>query len=435
MASDSQGPPSSRFQRLRRLAGLGAQLSGDAVSRGVRRLAGSDVSSLSRGSAEKLVATLGDLKGAAMKLGQAASMDPDLFPPEIRAVLSRLQNEAPSMPYARVAEVVEEELGGAPERLFAAFDREPMAAASLGQVHRARLHDGREVAVKVQYPGIDTALKSDLENVGLVVRTLARTGKTLDGRAYFRELAEQLTQELDYRREGQLARQFARASAALPDIVVPQVIEERTSSRVLTLEYLAGVSLKAFLTSGADNAERLRVSGLLIRALHGAFLVDGTVHADPHPGNFLLLPDGRLGVLDFGSVKHFSRGFFEAHRDVFRTVVEQEPLDSLALVRRVGFTVDLPDAEAAPLLDELLHLSGRPLRTGDYDYAQDTLPADIRRLFVREAGKFVHIRPPAEGVMFVRAFGGLLQNLRMLGARGDFRPFYRSLLPLLPPKP
>jgi hypothetical protein len=106
---------------------------------------------------------------------------------------------------------------------------------------------------------------------------------------------------------------------------------------------------------------------------------------------------------------------------------------SLALVA-AGFTVDRR-REAAPLLDELLHLSGRPLRTGDYDYAQDTLPADIRRLFVREAGKFVHIRPPAEGVMFVRAFGGLLQNLRMLGARGDFRPFYRSLLPLLPPKP
>ena len=124
------------------------------------------------------MATLGDLKGAAMKLGQAASMDPDLFPRRSGPSLSRLQNEAPSMPYARVAEVVEEELGGAPERLFAAFDREPMAAASLGQVHRARLHDGREVAVKVQYPGIDTALKSDLENVGLVVRTLARTGKS-----------------------------------------------------------------------------------------------------------------------------------------------------------------------------------------------------------------------------------------------------------------
>jgi len=431
MAKEPDGPPSTRLARLRKLAGLGAQLGSDALSRGVRRLTGSDPSSLSRGTAEKLVETLGDLKGAAMKLGQAASMDPDLFPPEVRAVLARLQNEAPPMPFETVAAVVEDELGGSPDTLFAEFGRVPMAAASLGQVHRARLRDGREVVVKVQYPGIDRALRSDIDNLGLVVKTMALAHRALDGRQYFHELAEELAHELDYSREGRLAQEFARASARLPDVVIPQIVEERTSTRVLTMQLVPGQTLKAFLASGPDNSERLRVSGLLIRAVHGSFLFDGTVHADPHPGNFMVMPDGRLGVLDFGSVKRFSQAFFEGHRDVFRTVLEQKPIDVVALVRRVGFTVDLPDAEARPLLAELLHIAGRALRTDDYDYGNDTMAPDSRKLVAHHAGQFLKMRPPAEGVMFVRAFGGLQQNLRLLGARGDFRPFYRSLLPLL----
>jgi len=431
MARDPDGPPSSRFARLRKLAGLGAQLGSDALARGVKRLAGSEPNRISRSTAEKLVETLGDLKGAVMKLGQAASMDPDLFPPEVRAVLARLQNEAPPMPFERVAAVLDDELGGTPDELFAEFSREPMAAASLGQVHRARMRDGRDVVVKIQYPGIDQALRSDIDNLGLMVKTMALAHRALDGRQYFRELAEELAHELDYSREGRLAREFARASARLPDIVVPEVVDERTSTRVLTMQHIPGQTLKTFLASQADNAERLRVSGLLIRAIHGAFLVDGTVHADPHPGNFLVMPDGRLGVLDFGSVKRFSREFFEGHRDVFQVVLEQKPIDALALVRRVGFTVELPDEEARGLLDELLHIAGRALRTDDYDYAHDTMAPDSRKLFASHAPQFLKIRPPAEGVMFIRAFGGLQQNLRLLGARGDFRPFYRSLLPLL----
>jgi len=431
MAREPGGPPSSRFARLRKLAGLGAQLGTDALARGVKRLAGSDPTSLSRGTAEKLVEILGDLKGAAMKLGQVASMDPDLFPPEVRAVLARLQNEAPPMPFERVAAVLEDELGGTPDELFAEFSREPMAAASLGQVHRALLHDGRDVVVKIQYPGIDQALKSDIDNLGLVVKTMALTHRALDGRQYFHELAEELAHELDYSREGRLAREFATASARLPDVVVPEIVDERTSTRVLTMQRIPGHTLRTFLASQPGNAERLRVSGLLIRAIHGSFLVDGTVHADPHPGNFMVMPDGRLGVLDFGSVKRFSREFFEGHRDVFRLVLEQKPIDVLALVRRVGFTVELPDDEARALLEELIHLAGRALRTDDYDYAHDTMAPDSRKLFARHAAQFLKIRPPAEGVMFIRAFGGLQQNLRVLGARGDFRPFYRSLLPLL----
>src|SRR5450755_1547746 len=247
MAEQSSGPPSSRFKRLSRLAGLGAALGTDAVARGMKRLAGADPTGLSLATAERLVATLGGLKGAAMKLGQAASMDSDLFSPEVLGVLSRLQNEAPPMPFGRVRAVVEEELAASLEALYAEFSPEPLAAASLGQVHRARLRDGRAVAVKVQYPGIDQALKSDLDNLGTLVKAMALTSRAMDGRAYFREVCEELMHELDYRREGRLARDFARASARLPDVKVPEVVEELTTSRVLTLELLEGQTLKSFL--------------------------------------------------------------------------------------------------------------------------------------------------------------------------------------------
>jgi predicted unusual protein kinase regulating ubiquinone biosynthesis (AarF/ABC1/UbiB family) len=201
---DGSLPPGGRFDRFRRLAGLGAQLGADVVRSGARRIAGLDGAEpelLSKGTAEKLVATLGSLKGAAMKFGQMAAMDPDLLTPEVRQVLARLQNQAPAMPYAQVARVVEEELGQPPERLFAHFERAPFAAASLGQVHRARLADGREVAVKVQYPGIRKSLEADLANVGLLVRTVSLAGKGLDGSAYYAELCRELLLELDYRRE------------------------------------------------------------------------------------------------------------------------------------------------------------------------------------------------------------------------------------------
>jgi predicted unusual protein kinase regulating ubiquinone biosynthesis (AarF/ABC1/UbiB family) len=431
MALPKGGPPSSRFRRFTKLAGLGAALGSDAVARGMKRLAGVDPTGLSLATAERLVATLGGLKGAAMKLGQAASMDPDFFSPEVLGVLSRLQNEAPPMPFSTVREVVQEELGGTLEQLYRDFSELPMASASLGQVHRAHLHDGRAVAVKVQYPGMDVALRSDLDNLGTLVKAMARTSRALDGRTYFREVAQELTFELDYRREARLAADFARATARLPDVKVPEVVEALTSLRVLTLELLPGQTLKAFLASGASNAERLRVSGLLIRALHGTFLLEGTVHADPHPGNYMVMPDGRIGVMDFGSVKTFSRPFFLAHRDVFQKVVEQTPFDVLGLARAVGFSVDIPDTEARPLLEALIQLAGRPLRTADYDYGADTVPADTRQLFARNAAKMLKLRPPPEGVFFFRAFGGLQQNLRVLGARGDFRPFYRSLVSLV----
>jgi predicted unusual protein kinase regulating ubiquinone biosynthesis (AarF/ABC1/UbiB family) len=429
-SSDEKLPPQGRFQRFRKLATLSAQLGTDMVGRGVRRMVGGEAELLSRGAAEKLVATLGDLKGMAMKFGQAVSMDPDLLTPELRAVVSRLQNQAPPMGWATVARVVEEELGAPPDQRFAHFERAPMAAASLGQVHRARLADGREVAVKVQYPGVAEGLQNDLQAMGVLVKTVSRTSRALDGTAYFRELQAELLLELDYLREARLARELARATAGMPELKVPAVVDTHTAARVLTLELLPGRTLKDFAADGEDNTERFRVSRLLVRATYGPFFRAGLIHGDPHPGNFLVMPDGRLGLLDFGSIKHFAPHFVDANRSIFLDVVRGAPHDVVQRCREAGFTWETPDAEVEPLMEQVFQVAGRSMRSEDYDYAADTTARDLRQLFATNATRMLKVRPPPEGMFFFRSTGGLALNLKLLGARGDFRAVYHELAEL-----
>ena len=425
--AEPKDPPKGRFERFRKLATLSAQIGSDVVKSGVKRFAGSETELLGKITAERLVATLGDLKGAAMKIGQAASMDPDLFSPDVQKILSRLQNQAPAMSYARVEETIEAELGAKPLALFRTFDETPTAAASLGQVHRATLEDGREVVVKIQYPGMEQALKSDLNNLGALVKAVSLTSKSLDGRTYYKEIARELTAELDYEREARLAEEFRVACVPFPDLKVPDVVLSRTSLRVLTLEFLPGITLKDFLQSEPSDDARFKVSRLLIRAINGPFLMDGVAHADPHPGNFMVMPDGRLGIMDFGSIKRFSPAFVAAHRGTFRAVVTGEHIDVLKLVRSVGFEVALPDAEAVLVLDQILHIAGRALRTDSYDYAQCKIAIDMRNYFASNAPKLLRLRPPPEAILFFRSFGGLAQNLRALAAKGDFRAVYVEL--------
>ncbi|MCA2980455.1 MAG: AarF/ABC1/UbiB kinase family protein, partial [Myxococcaceae bacterium] len=304
MAKDDDFKPSTgRLARFAKLASLSAKLSAGVGARAVKRFARKDgedasVSLLGAGAAEKLVETLGDLKGVAMKIGQTISMDPDLLTPEIRAVVAKLQNQAPPMPWATVKQVVTEQLGRPPSEVYASFDETPLASASLGQVHRAMTKGGETVAVKVQYPDIATAIHADLENLSAMVAMVATTSRLTQGKDYFRELQQGVLEELDYEVEAERSRRFSQALAPFPDLKVPRVFDELTAERVLTLEFLEGETLKEFLARGAthSNDERFRIARLLTRVTWGPFLATGLVHADPHPGNFLLLPDGALGV-------------------------------------------------------------------------------------------------------------------------------------------
>jgi predicted unusual protein kinase regulating ubiquinone biosynthesis (AarF/ABC1/UbiB family) len=430
--ADSKTPPAGRLTRLGKLASLSARVSTGFAARAAARVMGRDPDALEKQATERLVNTLGELKGAAMKLGQAMSMDSEALPPELRAVLSRLQNEAPALPWSEIEKVLRSELDKSPGEAFAEIDEKPVAAASLGQVHRAFLHDGREVAVKVQYPGIAEAIKSDFINLGLLAGALGKASKSLDMKEYYEEFRREVSLETDYQREAVLLGQYQKLMRPFPQLFTPEVVPSHSTAKVLTLTFVRGQSLSAFAASDVDNAGRMRVSEQLIQAIYGPFLMGGEVHADPHPGNFLVTPDGRLAVLDFGSVKTFSPSFVGACRDFYRRALTTPEADLVDVVKRAGFRVELEDAVARPVLQEIHDLALQSVATHDYDYATDKVSSGVRELAVRHRHAMLRIRPPAEGTMFARAIGGCSQNLRVLGGRGDFRAIYEKLLPMIP---
>jgi predicted unusual protein kinase regulating ubiquinone biosynthesis (AarF/ABC1/UbiB family) len=430
--ADDEHVPAGRLRRLSRLAYLTARTTGDVLAaQARRRLSGNEVPHDDlRKAGERILATLGELKGAALKLGQALAMDPDALPEEARGVVAKLLSQAPErMEFAQVAEVVRAELGEEPDDLFAAFEREPMAAASLGQVHAARMPDGREVVVKVQYPGIEKALENDLANAAVLVRGFALTGQALDGRAYYDELRASLLRELDYVQEAAQADAYRTAAERYPELVVPDVVRERSSRRVLCLTRIRGTPLLDFMESGAPAEERFRVARLLIFAIWGPFYARRLVHADPHPGNFFVLPDGRLGVLDFGSTKVLSERF----AGVYRVFLEENAAgrahpDVGPMLKKAGFRFLGDDEEDAfEFCQRLANIVQRPIQSETYDFASEGLFWEVKRAFRSDPRLGLTIKPPPEALLFYRSAAGLAQDLRLLKARGPVRAVLKEI--------
>jgi predicted unusual protein kinase regulating ubiquinone biosynthesis (AarF/ABC1/UbiB family) len=426
--SKTRNPPVGRLARLGRVAALSARGSAGLAMRALRKVAGADTQETERSTIGHLVQTLGEMKGVAMKLGQALSMDVDALPPELRKIVASLQSEAPPLAAEEIVAIIDEELGAPPERLFAEFDPKPLASASLGQVHAARLKDGREVVLKVQYPGIAEAVEADLANLATVARAAGLTSKLLDGRAYVEEMRREISRETDYLQEAEQARAFRALLAAEPDLLAPEPIPERSSARVLCLTRVRGQTLQQFIDSNPDADARWRVSDQLIRAIHGPFYAAARIHADPHPGNFLVTPDGKLAVLDFGCVKSFREDFVNTIQTFLAAELRGQSYDVLAGVRAAGFTVDTDEATARSLLADIMDIGTRPLRTDSYDYASDATVVDMRALGLRRMKDFLQVRPPPEAVMLGRAVSGCAQNLRALGGRGNVRAIYLRLI-------
>jgi predicted unusual protein kinase regulating ubiquinone biosynthesis (AarF/ABC1/UbiB family) len=266
-------------------------------------------------NARRIADTMKELRGPLMKVGQLLSTHAEALPGEYGEILRSLQSSAPPMSYATIREVVTRDLGEAPETLFKTFSREALAAASLGQVHRATLPDGTEVAVKVQYPGADASVDGDLKNLKLgasmVKRLLADVvgNERLDFTPVAEEIAEHLAQETDYCREAYNARLLGRLFEGVDWVVIPRVHTKFSGLRVITYDYLDGEDLGEALKNG--DLER---RALIVRRLSDAFWLQlmrgGVLHADPHPGNYRVMADGRLGILDFGCVKIFDEERF-----------------------------------------------------------------------------------------------------------------------------
>ncbi|MSW42865.1 MAG: phosphotransferase, partial [Actinobacteria bacterium] len=289
-------------------------------------------------TAEQLFKVLGELKGGAMKVGQAMSIFEAALPEEVagpyRATLTKLQDSAPPLPAATVHAVLADELGKDWRKRFSHFDDTPAAAASIGQVHRAVWRDGREVAVKIQYPGAGKALMADLSNAVRLARLFANLAPGLDIKPLIAELKERVVEELDYLAESESQRTFAAAFEGDPDFAIAHVLA--AAPNVIVTEWLEGKPLSKVIASG-KRAERNHAGLLYQRFLLAGPARAGLLHADPHPGNFRITPDGRLGVLDFGAVAHLPDGMPPALGRLLRIALDGDADSVTVGLRDEGF--------------------------------------------------------------------------------------------------
>jgi predicted unusual protein kinase regulating ubiquinone biosynthesis (AarF/ABC1/UbiB family) len=361
MAPENEKIPTSRVRRTATVATLAAS---EAVKQfgtraaNVARDEDAAEEAMSRRqleTAKQIVAVLGTMKGAAMKLGQVMSfLDVGLVPEEHREEfqreLAKLRDAAPTVSFKQMRRVIEDDLEEPLDEVFSEFDQEPIAAASIGQVYRARLaKDDREVAVKVQYPGVAGAVRADMQNLDMIMRLLKRMAPGLDVKAVTREIRERIEEELDYELEAQNQRALARIFAGHPFIVVPEVVSSLSRERVLVSDYVRGVGFEE-LKEGSQ-AERDRLGEIVFRFFLGCLYRHHQFSGDPHPGNFLLLDDGRVAFLDFGLFKRMDAAAVELELACQRAVVEEQPATLHRLLAESGFLPEPDRVDAESLLE------------------------------------------------------------------------------------
>jgi predicted unusual protein kinase regulating ubiquinone biosynthesis (AarF/ABC1/UbiB family) len=366
--TDEEEIPGGRLQRSAR---LGAAIGGQAT-----RYAGTKAANIARSSekaqerlegrhietALRMASLLGEMKGAAMKIGQMASfIDTDFLPPEYREIyqdqLSRLRAHAPSMPWEKVREVLAEEYErDDPEAVFRSIEHEAIAAASIGQVHRATLKDGSAVAVKVQYPGVAEALESDMANAGILVRLAKALAPGLDAKAIAAELRERVLEELDYEFEAQNQRVFARAYEGHPFIYVPKVHSKLSRRRVLVSEFVEGREFEQ--VKQLDQDERDIFGEIVFRFCFGSIYHLQHFNADTHPGNYVLMDDGRVAFLDFGMTKRVETDQIQLEQRAIDAASRDDPEALREALHDLGFISDPGNVDAERLLEHVRLVGG-----------------------------------------------------------------------------
>jgi predicted unusual protein kinase regulating ubiquinone biosynthesis (AarF/ABC1/UbiB family) len=419
--------PRRAITRTAKLATLPVGLAGRTALGLGKRLGGRPAElvaqEIQQRTAEQIFKVLGELKGGALKLGQALSIFEAALPPEIagpyRATLTRLQESAPPLPAGAVHRVLAADLGESWRDNFADFNDSPAAAASIGQVHRAIWHDGRPVAVKIQYPGAGKALISDFTQLSRLGRLFGVLMPGLDVKPLLDELRKRVAEELDYRLEAASQEAFADAYADDADFLVPHVIA--ATDRVLVSEWMDGTPLSKIIAQGSTE-ERNRAGILIVRFLFSGPSRAGLLHADPHPGNFRLLDDGRLGVLDFGAVDRLPDGFPPFFGKLLRLMHEDRDIETVEHELRVhgflkeGVTVDLDALHAylAPLAE--------PSRVESFKFSREWLRAEASRVTdMRSAAVGRRLNLPPSYVLIHRVSTAGIGVLCQLECEGQFR--------------
>ncbi|WP_426241813.1 ABC1 kinase family protein [Nocardioides sp. LHG3406-4] len=435
--------PRKAFSRGARLAALPLGYAGRSALGMGKRLGGRPaevvLTEIQQRTAEQLFRTLGELKGGAMKFGQALSVLEAAFPEELvapyREQLVKLQDSAPPMPTQTVRDQIESSLGPGWRKQLVWLDGGQAAAASIGQVHRGRWHDGREVAVKVQYPGAGQALMSDLRQLARVARGVAPVFPGIDIKPLVAELQARAADELDYPLEGEAQAAFAEAFRDDPDIVVPDVVY--AGPVVLVSEWLESPGSLAAVIADGTRAERDHYGELLARFLFSGPARTGMLHADPHPGNFRPIPNddgspGALGVLDFGAVARLpDRQLPSAMGTLLRVAAESDPAELVAGLRREGFIKEGIRVEPELVRDYLAPFV-EPTRTETFRFTRDWMRTQFERINDPSQPSFAiatKLNLPTSYLLIHRTWLGGIGLLSQLEAEAPFRAILEEHLP------
>ena len=428
MVDDARGIPQRRVARTAKLASLPLGMAGRATVGLGKRITGRSqaeiTAELQARTAEQLFSVLGELKGGAMKLGQALSVFEAALPEDTaapyREALTRLQEAAPPMPAATVHTVLDQQFGRSWRARFLSFDDTPAAAASIGQVHKAVWADGREVAVKLQYPGAGAALMADFTQLARMARLFGRLSPGLEIKPLLTELKQRVLEELDYALEAQAQRAFAAAYADDPSITVPRVVA--SAPKALVTEWLDGTPLSRVIAGGTQRERD--AAGTLLATLHySAPARAGLLHADPHPGNFRILADGRLGVLDFGAAARLPDGYPEPLGRLTRFAVNGDGDAVIRVMRQEGFIrpgIRLDAREVMNYLGPIVE----PLRTDSFTFSRAWLRAEAARVGdprreEARVGRMFNL--PPSYLLIHRVTLGSIAVLSQLGATAPFR--------------
>jgi len=379
-------------------------------------------------TAEDVANTLGAMKGVMMKIGQMASYVDDGLSPAVRRTLARLQDSVPPMGPALAATVVAEELGAPPDRAFARWDPQPIAAASIGQVHRAVTLDGQAVAVKVQYPGIADMMAADLRNVALLRRILRVTAPAQDVDALLTELRDRVLEELDYRREAANQQQFAAFYRDHPTIHVPPIISELSTRRVLTTGLSDGARF-AELASWPQR-ERDLAAETIYRFVFRSLYEIGAFNGDPHPGNYLFHRGGQVTFLDFGLVKHFTVAELEPLLQMNRDIcVEHDPEAFRRTLESAGFLRQGAPVSTEAIVEHLAVFYDTIREPGPLTITSDYASSVVRRFFDVRSPLAEYIAIPQSYVILQRINLGLFAILGELSATANWRAISEEIWP------
>ncbi|MEM7355400.1 MAG: AarF/ABC1/UbiB kinase family protein [Acidobacteriota bacterium] len=435
-------PPRSAPARLASLGATGVAIAGRSALGKVRKVGAgperqSEIDAATHEhNAARLFRALSELRGAAAKIGQLLALQTHTLPEPYTRRLAALQWQAPPMHGTLARLQIRQHLGQRPEEIFADFERQPLAAASLGQVHRARLQDGTPVAVKIQYPGMDRTLGSDLRIFEGVLSTLGWNHRERpEIFAALEEVGRQLRREADYRQEAAAMETFRHLLRPRSDVLVPRSFPELSTDRILTMELVDGQhprTTPADPSASPESINRL-AARLLDLFFHQTFEL-GILHADPHPGNFLLCPDGRLALLDFGCTQRLATDLMANVRALFQLPLEETP-EHHRLYRQLGLghSKDTQQAEGQAALDEMRRLDLAKYRQRQaFDFAD---PTYLRRMHqaLAKLARLGLVQP--EFVFYLRTRLGLYHLFHQLGARVHCRDIVRPYLAQLETTP